>query len=143
MILDYKTGRPSPAAWFGDRPDEPQLPLYSLLLDAPVVALAFAQIRPGDNGFKGVAEIAELLPKIGAWDESPAAAEHGSWQELKQRWRETLLALATDFAAGAAAVDPKRPPETCTWCQQQPFCRIHEKIAFDAGSLEETEHGAE
>ncbi len=143
VILDYKTGRPSPAAWFGDRPDEPQLPLYSLLLDAPVVALAFAQIRPGDNGFKGVAEIAELLPKIGAWDESPAAAEHGSWQELKQRWRETLLALATDFAAGAAAVDPKRPPETCTWCQQQPFCRIHEKIAFDAGSLEETEHGAE
>jgi hypothetical protein len=29
-VIDYKTGEAKVAAWLGDRPDEPQLPMYAL-----------------------------------------------------------------------------------------------------------------
>jgi ATP-dependent helicase/nuclease subunit B len=31
VVLDYKTGQVKPAAWFGERPEEPQLPLYGVV----------------------------------------------------------------------------------------------------------------
>ena len=36
--------------------------------------------------------------------------------------------IAGQFAAGVAAVDPKRHPDTCRLCDQQAFCRIRERI---------------
>lgn len=137
VMLDYKTGRPSPSAWFGHRPDEPQLPLYALLAEAPVAAIAFAQLRPGESGFKGVAREAGVLPGVDAWDAAAKQVEeHGPWRELPARWQETLSRLAAEYSAGRAEVDPKSGPQTCTWCEQQAFCRIHELRQFDAGSVE-------
>ncbi len=54
MVIDYKTGIPKLSQWFGDRPDEPQLPLYALA-ESDVAAVAFAQIRKGDARFPGIA----------------------------------------------------------------------------------------
>ena len=46
-----------------------------------------------------------------------------SWEELNERWREILTALAEDFLSGNAAVEPLSA-STCTWCGLQPLCRV-------------------
>ncbi|HTD91938.1 MAG TPA: hypothetical protein VK663_14830, partial [Burkholderiales bacterium] len=43
-------------------------------------------------------------------------------------WRADLARLAAGFVAGDAAVDPKNYPQTCRYCDVQPFCRIHERL---------------
>ena len=49
--------------WAGDRPDEPQMPLYSVTHDEAVAAVAFARLKRGkDFGFAGLAESAGILP---------------------------------------------------------------------------------
>jgi hypothetical protein len=48
-------------------------------------------------------------------------------------WRARLGKLAEEFAAGHAAVDPKRRPQTCRECDLQPFCRIHDRGAWEPG----------
>jgi len=42
-------------------------------------------------------------------------------------WRAELERLAHEFASGQAAVDPKRDPDTCSQCDLQPLCRVHER----------------
>lgn len=37
LIIDYKTGKCSINQWWGERPDDPQLPLYSMLTEKPVL----------------------------------------------------------------------------------------------------------
>ena len=36
--------------------------------------------------------------------------------------------IALQFADGISAVDPKRYPQSCQFCDQQPFCRIRERL---------------
>src|SRR5580698_5055980 len=52
IILDYKTGQLKASAWAGDRPDEPQLPLYCATSEKPVAGAAFAVIRIGELRFR-------------------------------------------------------------------------------------------
>ena len=54
IILDYKTGQLKSRAWEGDRPDEPQLPLYCATSEQPVAGAAFAMIRTGELRFRGL-----------------------------------------------------------------------------------------
>ena len=51
VLIDYKTGRPSIYDWFGDRPSDPQLPLYAATHDKKISGLAFAQVRVDDLRF--------------------------------------------------------------------------------------------
>ena len=46
-VIDYKTRAPSRTRWLGERPQEPQLPLYSLL-DASIQGIAFAELSTTD-----------------------------------------------------------------------------------------------
>ncbi|MXW48900.1 MAG: hypothetical protein F4Z84_01475, partial [Gammaproteobacteria bacterium] len=56
VIIDYKGGQASINAWAGDRPDEPQMPLYAVTHPEPVAAVAFARLKRGsDFGFAGLA----------------------------------------------------------------------------------------
>ena len=45
IIIDYKTGKVAPRKWFGDRPEEPQLPLYAISVHNTPAAVAFGIIR--------------------------------------------------------------------------------------------------
>ncbi|HEY5380720.1 MAG TPA: PD-(D/E)XK nuclease family protein, partial [Acidobacteriaceae bacterium] len=66
-LIDYKTGyRADPANWLGDRPDDPQLPLYALLHEPDELkALLFAKIRPGkDMRWLGLASGPGVLSSI-------------------------------------------------------------------------------
>lgn len=124
LIVDYKSGRSSTGDWLGERPARPQLPLYGLASDAPVAALAFAQLRPRDCKFIGLGQNAAAqgievdIPKA-VRGRVPAQ----TWEELCDFWRRSLEQLARDFIAGEAAVDPLGP-QSCTWCGLQPLCRV-------------------
>lgn len=130
VIVDYKTGSTSVNRWWGDRPDEPQLPLYSMLTENggdTVGAIAYAQVRTDGCALKGVG--AEQIPdKTLQWkDKYKNDAGVMDWPQLKQHWEKVLTALAVDFMAGKAAVDPKQPAQTCQYCDLSSTCRINHK----------------
>lgn len=128
LLIDYKTGRSATAGWFGERPDEPQLPLYAVTVEQPVAGIAFASLRPGALGLRGLAAEEGLAPGVRRLAAQRRAAGRGAgdWPALLADWRRVLEALAAEFADGAARVDPKAPPRTCAGCDVHPLCRIHE-----------------
>jgi probable DNA repair protein len=128
-IVDYKTGsRVTPNDWQGPRPDDPQLPLYAVTAKEPVGALAFAKLRPGDMKFSGFSLGKNAIPGV---------KQAESWEGLLKGWKAELESLAGGYAAGDAAVDPKRGLKTCERCDLHPLCRVHEKI----GALDDEEGG--
>lgn len=128
VVIDYKTGKATAGAMLGERPDEPQLPLYLLTAESGAAAVAFAQVRAGDMGYVGLARDADLLPGIKAWAESRYRDRHPAWPDVVAAWQADLERIAQQFAAGVATVDPKQHPNTCRLCDQQAFCRIRERI---------------
>jgi probable DNA repair protein len=131
VVIDYKTGEAAHTAWFGARPDEPQMPLYALSGDEKLVALAYGRLKTGELGFKGVAAAEDLLPGVTtlAKQRSAAAKASGSWDDMLAAWRRELESLGRGFAAGDARVDPKRGDATCQYCGRQALCRISERTA--------------
>ncbi len=132
-LIDYKTGSVSPTEWFGERPDEPQLPLYSMAVPGPIAALAFAQLRTGETAFKGIAAEQGLIPSISSFDKVRPTREMTSWREVLERWHATMIQLAESFASGEAAVSPKTFPKTCNYCPLPTLCRIDELHSGDPG----------
>lgn len=127
LIIDYKTGKHNEVnSWFSDRPDEPQLPLYSLLDTDNTIGITFAQVASGESGFKGVSRYALDIKGIKLLTDIRKATAV-SWEEQQTEWRTTLTQLSDDFSRGAAQVSPKDPVQTCAWCALKPLCRINEK----------------
>ncbi|MEO8187349.1 MAG: PD-(D/E)XK nuclease family protein [Burkholderiaceae bacterium] len=123
IVIDYKTGGAKNPGWLEARPDEPQLPLYLTASEPAAQAIALARVRTGDVGFSGLAAEADLLPgRSNHWN-----GQHASWGALVDYWSDVLERLATSFAAGDAAVDPKRLPQTCRYCDLPILCRINER----------------
>lgn len=134
FVLDYKTGDADVSRWFGPRPDEPQLPLYSLLDAEAVAALAFARLRAGETGFKGLAQSEGVAPGVAVFDRSQYAREIESWEAMGAQWRTNLAELAQDFRSGRAEVDPKRYPDTCRCCSLPALCRINDRTPDESGA---------
>jgi len=128
IVIDYKTGKASPGSMLGDRPEEPQLPLYLVHSEPDAAAVAFAQVKTGEMRFAAHARDGDLLPDTKAFSDSRYRDRYGSWQEVVAAWRADLERLAGGFAVGDARVDPKQYPETCRYCDVKPFCRIYERI---------------
>jgi RecB family exonuclease len=126
VIIDYKTGTPKLNQWFGDRPDEPQLPLYALAQNN-IAAVAFAQIRKDETRFLGIAAESSLLPNVHPVADTREAAELGSWEALLAEWRRVIEALGEAFRAGDARVAPRDGFKTCETCDLGPLCRIREQ----------------
>lgn len=128
IIIDYKTGKNNNInSWFGDRLEEPQLPLYSLLYASHTCGISFAQIAPGENTFKGISRYAQDIKGIKLLTDVKKA-EVTSWDEQLKNWDQTLKKLSDDFCHGIATVDPKDSTQTCTWCALKPLCRINEEL---------------
>lgn len=136
-VIDYKTGRSEVREWFGERPTQPQLPLYALIQDKPVDAVAYAFVRPRDPGFAGVSRNGDEVPGVRALDKqrAPRALEL-EWDGLLDYWRVTLNGLAASFAEGHAQVDPAKG--ACDYCHLASVCRI-DSVAV-AGDDEATVH---
>jgi ATP-dependent helicase/nuclease subunit B len=119
IILDYKTGDLKIGGWTGQRPGEPQLPLYCATNPRPMAGAAFVQIRTGDLGFRGVDESGSL-PNL-----KLMRLEEGlSFAAQVERWKGVLESLGERFRAGAAEVDPN--PGACEYCRLPSLCRIRE-----------------
>ena len=117
VIIDYKTGLQSVANWESERPDEPQLPLYSVVYnERPLAAVLFGQLKTGDLKFKGVVDGALVIPGADADDLAAHIA----------KWRTVMERLAAEFRAGHAEAGPKEPAKTCRYCSLAGFCRVAE-----------------
>lgn len=126
IIIDYKAGDRDEKAWQGERPDEPQLPLYALLEPEQTRGILFGVLMPDKLGYTGLLEegqpFAQPCPK-------PVQA-CADWPAQVQQWGAVLTGLAEDFTQGQAAVDPRKPA-VCDHCHLTAVCRIRE-VAHDA-----------
>lgn len=118
VLIDYKSGVTSPD-WRGERPDNPQLPVYALLLPQQLVAVAYGSVNASACTF--VAETARGgLFKPGA---RPSALEGmPSFAALIELWSQRIEHIATEFAAGLATVTPTA--HACASCTLHALCRI-------------------
>ena len=134
VIFDYKTGDVKLKSWLEPRPDEPQLPVYATAAGPALAGVAFASLKPGALGYRGLAErgpVAEGVEMYADYRWQPPGAT--DWQGLLGFWRTHLTSLAQEYAGGDARVMPKGP-QTCARCHLAMLCRIHE---LDGASGEE------
>jgi hypothetical protein len=127
MIIDYKTGITSQRSWESDRPDEPQLPLYSTIHEKPLAGVLFARVKAGDMGFLGLLDNDLNMPRCESVDLSAKVSE----------WRAVLEKIGLDFKAGHAEVDPKDTAKQCRYCDLACLCRISELNAQSEGEAAE------
>lgn len=131
IIIDYKTGTKQPKKWFGDRPEDPQLPLYAISADRTPAAVVFGIIREDGCEYKGVVTRTGLFPGLPPRETHTTRelVEAGNrMPETIDNWRQVLHRLMSAFLAGEAAIDPKNGRNTCggTYCELQSLCRVGE-----------------
>ena len=128
IILDYKTGDLKANSWMGDRPDEPQLPLYCVSADFELGGVAFAGLKRGSIGFMGLAEEEAQFPKARPFHlaADPGGEPFGSKAALLNRWKQVLESLGQSYRNGDARVMPKNIAVTCRHCHLPALCRIAE-----------------
>jgi ATP-dependent helicase/nuclease subunit B len=121
LVLDYKSGRSSISDWLGERPSQPQLPLYGIASD--VDGVAFAQVKNRDCKLQGLG-IMDDVPGVKSDIEKAVrrSSSAGDWGALREEWHNNLERLATEFIAGVAGVDPL--PGACNYCGLQSLCRV-------------------
>jgi RecB family exonuclease len=118
-LIDYKAGRPSPVEWLGERPDDPQLPLYALNAGEDISAVVFAKLKTGEMRYMGFSEQKDVIPGV-----KPAK----DWAALIDGWKKEVESLGAGFASGDARVDPKKLLKTCRFCDLKPLCRVYERV---------------
>jgi ATP-dependent helicase/nuclease subunit B len=135
VLVDYKTGAVANAnQWKGDRPNEPQLPLYTFLLEPDELqAIAFARLRAGDE-----MKYAGLQTEKGIFSNT-RARDVEDLTVRQEEWRNVLTALAEDFAAGRADVRPKSYAINCAHCAQRLLCRLDPATLTPASESEEVD----
>ena len=135
VIIDYKTGMLTGVSWDGDRPDEPQLPLYAgfgQIDDLKGVLLG--RVREDKVKFIGRVEDARLvMPRDSKLVRPPYSAA------MLQGWQNVLLDLGQQFLKGEAQVDPKQYPKTCAFCDLPGLCRIAESDPVNTGDEDESD----
>lgn len=126
FVVDYKTSGDGAGVWAGDRPEQPQLPLYAVLEDGDVGAIAFARLRADGVAYEGVGHSIAAFDGVDAIAKSKRFADEGDWRVLLDRWRARLGSLADEFLDGRADVAPTNGPLTCRYCDLGSLCRIAE-----------------
>jgi ATP-dependent helicase/nuclease subunit B len=118
VLLDYKTGAAS-ADWRGERPDNPQLPVYALVLPEALVAVAYARVNAGEPGFVAEVERRGVFKPDGR----PSSLEGMTdFADLVRTWSLRVERIAAEFAAGRAEVAPTL--KACKNCDLQGLCRV-------------------
>ena len=95
LIIDYKSGAINPSHWYGDRPKDPQLPLYVSASQAPVHGCAFAQIIGGKIRFMGISDSQMIEGEKTGID----------WDQAVTQWHDSISLLADEFTAGVSQME--------------------------------------
>lgn len=141
LLLDYKTGNVTPAFWQGDRPADPQLPLYAAYGNVENLSgILFAQIRAGETGFQGRIRDAQgqLSTAIGAKTRLVTQPYSDS---MRAGWARALENLAEEFLRGHADVDPQ--PHACDTCHLHSLCRVAQLNLVPATGADDEEEDAD
>ena len=120
------TIKPGPlrTRWLGERPQEPQLPLYSLL-DSKIQGIAFAELSTSDPvQFIALGEGLGFAKGDEKSLDQQTRCIAATWPGLLAQWEASLQKLAMEFMAGDAAVNPQ--PGACNYCDLASVCRINE-----------------
>jgi ATP-dependent helicase/nuclease subunit B len=118
VLIDYKSGTVQ-QDWRGDRPDNPQLPIYALLHPDALVAVAYGKVNAREPGFVAETERRELFK---AKARSSTLEGMANFAALVAVWRTRIESLAAAFAAGHAAVAPT--VKACKSCYLHGLCRV-------------------
>ena len=124
-VIDYKTGASAkPAAWMGERPELPQLPLYVRAIGQDQVsAVAFGVVSTGSTEYRGFARDGTVFPQLKPFDATKAPfKEYASWGDLLLAWSRRLESLAQEHAQGDARLAPN-PAKACRYCHLSGVCR--------------------
>ncbi len=124
LVLDYKTSKVEVRSWAGERPDEPQVPLYAVANKDSVAGVAFGQLHFDGVEIKGVSESDGIAPGLSIPDALAKLDLPATWPEIIQHWETVLENLAAEFLRGEADVSPKNALTTCRYCDLQSLCRI-------------------
>ncbi len=122
ILIDYKGGRVSRTSWQGERPEEPQLPLYATLLEQ-VSAVLFGQLRVDEVAYKGEQADEELLQGADGGRYKKVVVTH-PWEQQLDHWKGVVASLAREFHQGVATVAPLRGRGSCQYCGLEPLCRV-------------------
>jgi probable DNA repair protein len=118
ILIDYKTGNAS-ADWRGERPANPQLPIYGVLNPESLAAVAYANVNAAEPTFVCESERADLLrPGLRRTSLEGSA----SLAALLEIWSGRIDALAAGLATGQAQVAPTAT--ACRYCRLQGLCRV-------------------
>ena len=107
IVIDYKTGSPSIKKWGGERPEEPQLPLYALLYSQDVHALMFAEINAKAITIKGLGQLSEQHDGISQTKDGPKLELPDNWDAIVEHWRRVLTQLSDSFLQGDCSLNFK------------------------------------
>jgi probable DNA repair protein len=118
VLIDYKTGLAA-ADWRGERPDNPQLPIYALLRPEALVAVAYGRVNAGECSFIAEAERRGIFKPNGRKSPLEGMPTLGALVDV---WARRIENLAADFAAGRAAVAPTL--RACKTCRLHGLCRV-------------------
>ena len=128
-IIDYKTGKVDRKNWFGERPDEPQLPLYAMVLsdqDQTIGALLYGQVKNKECRFQGVADEKALISGVNKdFEKDTVNPDITNLETQVIQWQKDLQNLMQEYLSGEAAVTP-RDEHVCDYCDLHGLCRIVE-----------------
>jgi probable DNA repair protein len=140
LIIDYKSGNPTPNSWDLPRPDDVQLPLYSNFAVAgdanEIGGLVFAKVRAGETEFAGKVRDAKATLRSKISGNSNLVKKPLTSEQLSA-WKQYIDDLAVAFMAGRAVVNPRAYPDTCDRCGLQSICRIRENLPLSEINSEE------
>jgi ATP-dependent helicase/nuclease subunit B len=135
LIIDYKTGTANINAWKGERPKEPQLPLYALCYSDDqnaIKGISFAQINVLDQCFKGLGD-ADICEGITSVDKSRSplstTTSVSTWDEALNHWQQTLRQLLEEFQQGHC---PNTYLDEATKTYAQDYLRLNRFYEADA-----------
>jgi ATP-dependent helicase/nuclease subunit B len=118
ILIDYKSGLAS-ADWRGERPDNPQLPIYALLQPRALVAVAYGRISAAGCDFVAESERKGIFSSGSRGSQMEGMP---NFEALIALWSQRIEKLAREFADGRAAVDPTL--HACRSCHLHGLCRV-------------------
>ncbi|HIG67526.1 MAG TPA: hypothetical protein EYQ44_06895 [Porticoccaceae bacterium] len=95
VVIDYKSGEVTASHWDGDRPKDPQLPLYVLASEPQAKGCAFAQVKAGKIKFTGISA-SDLIADVKPLE---------TWDSQVVQWEHAIGALAEEFTSGVTQVE--------------------------------------
>lgn len=135
-ILDYKSGEPRSLRWRGEEVRDPQLLAYLMAeRGRNVLALANVSLANGRAKFTGKSSHKGLLPGVAGLpgmnpNKVPPEEIAAAWHTETERWLHGLQALAADYVAGHAPVQPAS--DVCRNCHLTTLCRRVELAGIGA-----------